>query len=143
MDAVVFGSRSGLRLELVPAAYPWGGDRGELPTWQARLTGAGLAVAVVCPEASWEQQSLADYLAGLDRDWRGWDGERVWQSEEVELRLTARHDKTNTVLVGVELVQSGSWRVETELELDPGVFRQLAADARALGPASLAQTSTR
>jgi hypothetical protein len=137
MDAVVFASRSDLRLVLTPTRRPHDVGRGVMPTWLAKLTGRGLDASVVCPEAGWEPQLLADFLAGLDRDWRGWDGERMWQSEGVELRLTARHEWTNTVLVRVEMEQGDAWRSEAELELDPGVFRQLAADARRLGAASL------
>ena len=109
--------------------------RGRMPTWTARLTGAGIDASVVCPEAGWEPQSLADFLAVLDQDWGGWDGERVWQSAEVELRMTARHDKTNSVLVAVAMEDGAPprWRCEAELELDPGVFKQLSADARRLG----------
>src|SRR4051794_19881764 len=138
MDAVVFASRTGVRLELVPAPRPHEVGRGVMPTWGARLTGEGMDASVVCPEAGWETQSLADFLRSLDEGWRGWDGERLWQSEAAELRLAARHDKTNTVLVAVVLENPPRWRCEAELELDPGVFRQLAADSRRLGEASLA-----
>jgi hypothetical protein len=95
--------------------------------------------SVVCPEAGWEPRSLADFLRALDEDWGGWDGERVWQSEEVELRMTARHAQSNAVLIGVVLENGAPprWRCEAELEVDPGVFKQLAADARRLGAASL------
>jgi Family of unknown function (DUF6228) len=103
------------------------------------LVGAGVDASVVCPEAVWEPQLLADFFAALDEDWRGWEGERFWQSEDSELRLTARHDKTNTVLVSVVLTEGAParWSCEAELEVDPGVFRQLAADARRLGESSL------
>jgi len=73
----------------------------------------GLDACVVCPEAGWEPRSLAD-LGSIDADWKGWDGERVWQSEEAELRLAARHDKTNTVLVAAVLEDGAPprWRCE-------------------------------
>jgi hypothetical protein len=139
MDAVVFASRTGVRLELVPAPRPHEDGRGLMPSWQARLVGAGLDASLVCPEAGWEPRSLADFLGSLDKDWRGWDGERDWKSAEAELRLAARHDKTNTVLLAAVLENGAPprWRCEAELELDPGVFSQLAADARRLGEASL------
>lgn len=139
MDAVVCASRTGVRLELVPAPRPHDVGRGEMPTWKARLTGAGMDASVVCPEAGWEPQSLADFLGSLDEDRRGWEGERAWQSEEVELRLTARHNKTNTVVLMVVLEDGAPprWRCEAELELDPGAFAQPAADARRLGEAPL------
>lgn len=139
MDALVFASRTGARLELVPAPWPYGDDQARVPTWAARLNGAGLEAAVVCPEAGWQPQGLADFLVSLDEDWRGWEGERVWQSGEAELRLIARHDETNTVILTTVLEDGAPprWSSTAELELDPGCFRQLAADARRLGDASL------
>jgi hypothetical protein len=138
MDAVVFASRTGVRLELVsaPDADP---GHATLPARKARLVGAGVDASVRCPEAAWEPRSLADFLAALAQDWKGWEGERVWQSAEVEMRLTARHEKANTVIVEV-VMEDGApprWRCEAELELDPGAFQQLAADARRLGETSL------
>jgi hypothetical protein len=138
VDAVVFASRTGVRLELTPVPAPPGAGPATMPVWQARVGGDGLDASMTCPEAGWEPQSLAGFLRSLDEDWRGWDGERLWQSEGAELRLAARHDKTNTVLIEVVLEDGAPprWRCEAELELDPGVFRQLAADARRLGEAS-------
>ena len=71
-------------------------------------------------------QSLADFLAGLDDDWRGWRGERSWRT--AELGLTDSHEKKNTVLIEVVLEDGAPWRWRWEvgLELDR---RQLAADA--------------
>lgn len=138
MDAVVFASRTGVTLTLTPAA-PRVEDVGALSVWQARLSGSGLDATVVCAEAGWQPPpSLADFLAALDEDWRGWEGERVWQSAEAELRLTARHDKTNTVLVTVAMDDGAPprWRCTAELELDPGVFGGLAADAKRLSSSS-------
>lgn len=139
MDAVVFASRTGVRLELVPAPWPYRDDAHAMPTWAARLSGNGLEVTLVCPEAGWRPQFLADFLASLDEDWRGWDGERVWESGESELKLIARHDKTNTVVIGVVLREGAPprWTCQADLELDPGCFRALAADARRLGQVSL------
>lgn len=110
-----------------------------MPTWLARLTGRGLDVNLLCPEAGWEPQPLALFLQGVDDNWRGWDGERTWQSEEAELRLAARHDKTNTVHMTVSLEDGAPprWRCQAELELDPGVFRQLARDAHHLAALSV------
>src|SRR4051812_49988506 len=117
MDAVVFASRTGVRLELSPVPRPRDSSPTAMPAWQARLSGDGLDASLVCPEAGWEPQSLADFLRSLDQDWRGWEGERVWQSEAAELRLTARHDKVNTVLIGVELEDGAPprWRCAAEL----------------------------
>jgi hypothetical protein len=101
--------------------------------WQAQLVGSGLEATVICAQADWQPPpSLAEFLADLDANSQGWEGDRSWVSSEGELRLTARHDKTNTVLVDVEMDQAAppGWRCTAELELSPGVFRGMAADAR-------------
>ena len=43
---------------------------------------------------AWEHRwvGLADYFAALESDWRGWKGQRVYESTEDDLRLTATHD---------------------------------------------------
>lgn len=135
MDAVVFASRTGVTLSMTPVP-PRAQDTEALEEWQAVLSGSGLDAIVAAPQAGWQPPpALTEFLTGLDESWKGWDGERVWQSAEGEIRLTARHDKTNTVLLRVELEDGGPprWRCTAELELDPGVFRGLAADARRLG----------
>jgi hypothetical protein len=137
---VVFDSRTRVRLELRPARNPHHSGSPELPTWQATLVGDGLAGSVVCPEAEWAPRSLADVLASISEDWRGWEGERTWQSAEAEMRLTFRHNGVNTVSVAVVLEDGAParWRCEAELEVDPGAFSDLASEARRLGEASLA-----
>ena len=134
MDVVAFESRNGVRLELRRAATPHR-LADELPTWQVLLSGTGLTAGLVAPEATWEPRSLAGFVGDIADDWRGWDGDRTWQSEEAELRLTARHNGTNTVLICVE-VEDGApprWQFEAKLELDPGAFEQLAKDLGELG----------
>jgi hypothetical protein len=135
MDAVVFASRTGVTLSMTPVP-PRAEDTEALEVWHAMLAGSGLNAIVVAPQAAWQPPpSLTAFLTALDESWKGWDGERVWQSAEGEIRLTARHDKTNTVLLRVEMEDGGPprWSCTAELELDPGVFRGLAADARRLG----------
>jgi hypothetical protein len=47
MDAVVFASRSDVRLVLTPARRSHEVGREELPTWHAQLSGRGLDASVV------------------------------------------------------------------------------------------------
>jgi hypothetical protein len=101
---------------------------------EAHLTGDGLHATRTCPEAGWQPQLLWQFLTGLADNWRGWEGERTWVSEDAEVRLTALHDKTNAVIVTVQF-DDGSparWILTAELELDPGVFQTLANDAKRL-----------
>jgi hypothetical protein len=103
-----------------------------MPMWRAVLAGRGLNASLVCAEAGWEPQSLAGFLDSIAADWRGWEGDRHWQSDAAAMRLLVRHDKTNTVLVRVELEDGAPphWRCEAELEVDPGVFQELAMAVR-------------
>ncbi len=134
MNTVVIASRSDVRLELLPAAHPEGETHEGMPSWDARLLGAGLEARVPCTEANWERMSLAEFLASLDADWRGWDGEREWRSLEREVHLAATHEKTNTVLLRVTFEDGAPprWRCEAELEVDPGALRAPALAARHL-----------
>ncbi len=107
-----------------------------MPTWRAVLTGKGLNVAIEFAEAGWQPQSLANFLDEVAADWRGWTGDRTWQSAAAEVRLSLRHDKTNTVLVRVELEDGAPprWHCEAELDVDPGVFEKLARNVRQAVP---------
>jgi hypothetical protein len=135
MAPAVLGSRNGLRLELDASGRLEHAQDG-MPTWRAVLTGRGLNVELQFAEADWEPQGLADFLAGVAADWRGWTGDRTWRSAEAEVRLSLRHEKANTVLVRVELEDGAPphWRCEAELEVDPGVLEQLASDVRQAVP---------
>jgi hypothetical protein len=133
VDSLVLASQTGVRLELVPTSRPYA-DNEATPAWDARLIGRGLSASRTCAEAGWQPQSLWRFLAELATDWRGWDGDRTWQSEEGELRLTAVHNKTNTVTVTAELEDGAPprWKLTAELQLDPGVLQTLAAEAKRL-----------
>ncbi|UUY03444.1 DUF6228 family protein [Svornostia abyssi] len=139
MNAVTFGGRDGLRLELAPAppAYE---DR--QPAWNARLTGPGIDVSLLCPEAVW-YRSLADFLADLGPFGHGkrrWFGPSEWQSGDLELQLKVTQTADNTVSVEVVLTDGAPprWQLKAEIELDPGAFGQIASDARRLSAVSLA-----
>ncbi|MPQ98270.1 hypothetical protein GB931_10145 [Modestobacter sp. I12A-02628] len=134
LGPAVLASRTGVRLEVSAARHP----HEQLPCWRVRLTGAGLDAVLDCPESPWQAQSLAEFFASLDHDWRGWTGARSWTSDDGELQVTARHDKPNTVLLDVLLAGGAPprWSCAAELEVDPGVFRSVAASLVALGTSS-------
>ena len=141
MGSLVLPSRfDSVVLELTPTEHPFDGAHAVLPTWEAKLTGFGLEATLVCPESESEPQTLADFLAQLYEEVRGWEGERTWQSQAGGLRLTVTHDEINTVHVNAALEGGGiepRWRVSGELFTDPGIFQQLASNARLYGDASL------
>jgi hypothetical protein len=72
---------------------------------------------------------LVAFFQGLAVDWRGWPGERTYESLEHELRLTARHD--GHVRIVVELRQSSlpdGWSASGVLVIDPGEELTRAAE---------------
>ncbi len=143
MSSLVLESRYGdVRLELTPAPHPFDGELAERPTWEARLTAAGLEAVLVCPESDAEPL-LADYFSALHDDRLGWDGEQTWASQADGMRITAVHDQVNTVRMEVALEGGGSepsWRCTAEIYVDPGLFHQLSKNARLFGDESLASS---
>ena len=80
----------------------------------------------------WGSESLVTSLEEMARDWRGWEGEKDWQSVEGDLALRATHDRLGQVCVTVALrsYDAPVWRAEGDLAVDPGSLDQLAAGAR-------------
>jgi Family of unknown function (DUF6228) len=71
---------------------------------------------------------LVGFFRGLAADWRGWVGERTYESLERDLRLTATHD--GHVRLAVQLRQSSipdGWSASALVRLDPGEEMSRAA----------------
>jgi len=74
-------------------------------------------------------EPLAAFFEELAESWRGWQGERIYESIEHDLRIVATHD--GHVRLKVRLWQStdpDGWMVETTLRLEAG--EQLSQAAR-------------
>lgn len=101
MDTVTVGrDDDGLRFSDVQR-----GPDGE--TWHVRvhLGATGLdASRRVWTHYATGFDELVGFFRGLAADWRGWPGERTYESSEYELRLTATHD--GHVRLAVQLCQS-------------------------------------
>jgi Family of unknown function (DUF6228) len=64
---------------------------------------------------------LAEFFAELAASWRGWKGERTYESIDHDLRIVATHD--GHIQLKVRLWQSGDpdgWTVETIFRIDAG-----------------------
>jgi Family of unknown function (DUF6228) len=78
---------------------------------------------------------VGDLFSELAADWRGWEGERAWNSLEGEVKLRATHDKLGTAALTVELrsdvyVDAGYlWTATGLLFLDAGALDGLARQA--------------
>ena len=79
-------------------------------------------------------EQLARFFEDLAASWRGWSGERTYESIEHDLRIVASHD--GHVRLRVRLWQSNDpdgWKLETALRLDAGEqLSQAAKDISAL-----------
>lgn len=66
-------------------------------------------------------EGLAAFFEGMAESWRGWSGERTYESTEHDLRLVATHD--GHVRLRVRLWQSADpdgWMLETVVRLEAG-----------------------
>ena len=74
--------------------------------------------------------ALLSFFEGLAVNWRGWDGNKNFDSLEGDFRLSAKHD--GHVRLSFELEQferSTTWAAKGELTLDPGGELTAAVDA--------------
>jgi Family of unknown function (DUF6228) len=79
---------------------------------------------------------LAEYFEALAKDWRGWGGERRWESLEGDVELVAVHDGLGTITLRAnfrtEAFAQHRWTASAELLLDAGGLDRLARQARLL-----------
>ena len=138
MDAVRIGAGDEY-LRLAPDGAD--GALGDYLTAELRSGGAGSLTATkrIYGGYSGGFADLVSYFAELEARWRGWQGERSWESLEHDLRLDARHAHGNVqVRVTLRAERAGwgndGWTATADLTVEPG--EQLSAISRAL--ASLA-----
>lgn len=71
-------------------------------------------------------------FADMARDWRGWSGEKEWESLEGELRLRCSRDRFGHVFVRVRL-RSGidvcDWCLAATVMVEAGQLQSIAAQA--------------
>jgi hypothetical protein len=87
---------------------------------------------VVDVNAGFMPMYLSSFLAGLDTDWRGWEGVRRWHSMSHEVALDCTHDGVGRVTCLVSLrgmYGRHDWDASATIALDPGALGDLARDA--------------
>jgi hypothetical protein len=134
-EAMVGRETGGLGFESVER-----GPEGEIWFVRVRLRVPGLEASLrVSAHYASGFGDLVVFFRDLASDWRGWQGERVYESLEHDLRLTAVHD--GHVRLTVQLEQTsvpGGWSAAAVLWLDPGEEMTVAAE----GVAALMARST-
>ncbi|WP_193610397.1 DUF6228 family protein [Nocardioides lijunqiniae] len=113
------------------------------PRFYGALPADYLSVAVSGPELSASRQvsagweggftHLAVFFADLADQWRGWKGERSFESIEGDLRILATHDgRVNLRVLLWESTVPDGWKVEAGVRLDAGEALSNAATGVAL-----------
>ena len=112
------------------------GDDTEIWWCAARLAVPGLTAELPRISAHYAVmfQDLIDFFADLARHWRGWRGERVYESLEGELRLIATYDRhvQITATLRQSTVENG-WSATGTFTVEPGEqMSAIASDVQAL-----------
>jgi len=96
----------------------------------ADLTANGLS-ATARVEQLGGADGFAEYWRTLATDWRGWKGDRTWESSETELAFSASSDRTGHVHLTVRLQDRAlyHWRVQARLTLESGQLDRIASNA--------------
>ena len=107
-----------------------GGGQGGLPDFAVVVVAAEQRASAGSSHYATGFDELVRFFRGLAADWRGWPGERTYESLEHELRLVAIHD--GHVRIAVQLRQSSlpdGWSASGEFRVDPGVELTRAAES--------------
>ena len=89
--------------------------------------------------SSYQSVGLPKFFNDLAAHWRGWSGEKAWQSCEGEFVLRAESDRTGHVFLTAALTDGAParWEVSAVLTLEAGQLEHLAAEARAFERSSV------
>jgi hypothetical protein len=119
-------ARDGFELVLGP---PEGkGGEGSFPV---QLTGPAMRASVDAYEHGYH--IVPRFFEELAEHWRGWEGEKAYESVEAHLAIRATADRLGHVYLRVtvrNIDASADWRAEATLLVEAGQLEQLAASAR-------------
>jgi hypothetical protein len=82
--------------------------------------------------AGYTSSHPAEWFCELAESWRGWQGERQWESMEHELRLVATNDRRGHIALGIQLRSGFSdydWSVAATIMVDAGQLEGVAKHA--------------
>jgi hypothetical protein len=134
MEAVVLGSDLAGTLVL---SNPERMEDGELfrPTAAVQVEDAA-ATSRIAANYALGFDDLVEFLSDLADSWKGWEGEKSWNSLEDDLAITARFKGFGRVVLTVELKGPSSpydWTLSASITTDPGAqMAEAAATARHL-----------
>lgn len=98
---------------------------------EVRLHGGGVEAAETVFDNN--PQEWTSFFQGLARDWRGWEGVRVIESLEHQLRLSCTTDRLGHIEIRAELrgdMSGSDWLASDTIYLEAGQLDALARSAR-------------
>jgi hypothetical protein len=114
--------------------------RGQIPPVAAAYDGYDVLVqlsggGVEASERVWDHmpQNWSRFFQAMAESWRGWDGERVIESLEGQLRLSCTTDRLGHVAVRVHLrgdMGGSDWRAEDTVYVEAGQLEDIARRAQ-------------
>jgi len=109
---------------------------GSAPAWPgyfcAYLDRPGLSCRIrVCAYEPRGQRFSTIFREMAAAAWKGWEGDKAWESLEGEIRLSFRMDSSGHVNVEVQMRDVYNWQIDTSLTLESGGLASLADDAEA------------
>ena len=72
---------------------------------------------------------LVNLFRSIAKDWRGWEGERCWESIEGDLRIAIRSSRTGEITMRITLQSEGGyddWRLEAPIFTEAGQLESIA-----------------
>lgn len=119
----------------------WAPSKSTVDQVSAELRDEGLhAAQIVYHGYATGFRDLVDFFMKLERDWRGWDGVRTWESLEGDLRIEARHAYGHvqlrvTLRHSIAVWGRAGWIATADLTVEPGEqLSAVARDLRAIAP---------
>lgn len=114
--------RLGTASEFLELREPRGRAGQGLEYVTARAVGAGLDARTGIYIQS-DVAQLLGFFVDVERSWRGWDGDRRFESVEGDFIMSARHDRRHIELVvslNSNQYPERSWKCEVVVVVEPG-----------------------
>ena len=104
-------------------------DEGWLDQFTIQLEGEGFAAKAVVSSPN-SGPELIGFFQGLESNWRGWEGSKVWRTFEGELAISAKMSAQGRVAISFTLhtpVHDEGWSGQVTVALYAGELQSLAA----------------
>ena len=103
---------------------------GWLESYRLRLCSPEMNAEVTVDNAPYGE-SLVGFFEELNKNWKGWEGEKSWRAIEDEYRLSASMSKTGHVTLTARLnLRSYLWQAIAKLDIESGQLDRLVATTR-------------